>query len=164
MIFNRTEKQEKKYLQQVISIINATINSTNKSVKEHVDTLQEYKDYLWSNKDIDPHEIRSMRESILHHFARGENVIDKRNRLSKILDIPYFGRIDFKEKKDGSKSLPVYIGIHTFFDFNNKRNLIYDCGHRFRVCSTIMSWAKRAILLRRRSSWRNFTQTPIPYP
>ena len=126
MIFNRTEKQEKEYLQQVISIINATINSTNKSVKEHVDTLQEYKDYLWSNKDIDPHEIRSMRESILHHFARGENVIDKRNRLSKILDIPYFGRIDFKEKKDGSKSLPVYIGIHTFFDFNNKRNLIYD--------------------------------------
>ena len=126
MIFNRTEKQEKKYLQQVISIINATINSTDKSVKEHVDTLQEYKDYLWSNKDIDPHEIRSMRESILHHFARGENVIDKRNRLSKIVDIPYFGRIDFKERKDGSQSLPVYIGIHTFFDFNNKRNLIYD--------------------------------------
>lgn len=126
MIFNRTEKQEKEYLQQVISIINATINSTDKSVKEHVDTLQEYKDYLWSNKDIDPHEIRSMRESILHHFARGENVIDKRNRLSKIVDIPYFGRIDFKERKDGSQSLPVYIGIHTFFDFNNKRNLIYD--------------------------------------
>lgn len=126
MIFNRTEKQEKEYLQQVISIINATINSTNKSVKEHVDTLQEYKDYLWSNKDIDPHEIRSMRESILHHFARGENVIDKRNRLSKILDIPYFGRIDFKKRKNESQFLPVYIGIHTFFDFNNKRNLIYD--------------------------------------
>ena len=126
MIFNRTEKQEKEYLKQVISIINATINSTDKSVKEHVDTLQEYKDYLWSNKDIDPHEIRSMRESILHHFARGENVIDKRNRLSKIVDIPYFGRIDFKERKDGSQSLPVYIGIHTFFDFNKKRNLIYD--------------------------------------
>ena len=100
MIFNRTEKQEKEYLQQVISIINATMNSTNKSVKEHVDTLQEYKDYLWSNKDIDPHEIRSMRESILHHFARGENVIDKRNRLSKILDNPYFGRIDFKKRKN----------------------------------------------------------------
>lgn len=126
MIFNRTEKQEKEYLQQVISIINDTINSTDKSVKEHVDTLQEYKDYLWSNKDIDPHEIRSMRESILHHFARGENVIAKRNRLSKILDIPYFGRIDFKERKNESQSLPIYIGIHTFFDFNNKVNLIYD--------------------------------------
>lgn len=126
MIFNQTEKQEKEYLRQVIETINATIDSTDKSVKEHVDTLQEYKDYLWSNKDIDPHEIRSMRESILNHFARGENVIDKRRRLSKILDIPYFGRIDFREEKEGSEITPIHIGIHTFYDFINKRCLIYD--------------------------------------
>ena len=126
MLFNQTDKQEKEYLRQVIETINATIDSTEKSVKEHVDTLQEYKDYLWSNKDIDPHEIRSMRESILNHFACGENVIDKRRRLSKILDIPYFGRIDFREKKVGSEIMPIYIGIHTFFDFINKKCLIYD--------------------------------------
>lgn len=126
MIFNQTEKQEKEYLRQVIETINVTIDSTDKSVKEHIDTLQEYKDYLWSNKDIDPHEIRSMRESILNHFARGENVIDKRRRLSKILDIPYFGRIDFREKKEGSEITPIYIGIHTFYDFINKKCLIYD--------------------------------------
>jgi len=126
MIFNQTEKQEKEYLQQVITTINDTINTTSTSVKEHIDTLQEYKDYLWSNKDIDPHEIRSMRESILNHFAIGENVIDKRRRLSKILDIPYFGRIDFQEKKDKSLINPIYIGIHTFYDFKQKRNLIYD--------------------------------------
>lgn len=126
MIFNQTEKQEKEYLRQVIETINATIDNTDKSVKEHIDTLQEYKDYLWSNKDIDPHEIRSMRESILNHFARGENVIDKRRRLSKILDIPYFGRIGFREKKEGSEITPIYIGIHTFYDFINKKCLIYD--------------------------------------
>ena len=88
--------------------------------------MQEYKDYLWSNKDIDPHEIRSMRESILNHFALGENVIDKRRRLSKLLDIPYFGRIDFKENKENSKTTPIYIGIHTFYDSHRKVNLIYD--------------------------------------
>ena len=126
MIFNQTEEQEKAYLQQVIETINATIDSTDKSVKEHVDTLQEYKDYLWSNKDIDPHEIRSMRESILNHFARGESVIDKRRRLSKLLDIPYFGRIDFKDTRIGSEITPIYIGIHAFYDFIHKRSLIYD--------------------------------------
>ena len=126
MIFNQTEKQEKEYLQQVITTIHDTINTTSTSVKEHIDTLQEYKDYLWSNKDIDPHEIRSMRESILNHFALGENVIDKRRRLSKILDIPYFGRIDFQEKKDKNQVSPIYIGIHTFYDLNQKKNLIYD--------------------------------------
>lgn len=126
MIFNKTEKQEKEYLQEIISILNDTINNTNVSVKEHVDTLKEYKDYLWSNKDIDPHEIRSMRESILNHFALGESVIDKRKRLNKILDIPYFGRIDFKEKKKESRTIPIYIGIHTFYDTNKKINRIYD--------------------------------------
>ena len=99
MVFNKTEEQEKEYLRQIINTINDSINNTDKSVKEHVDTLQEYKEYLWSNKDIDPHEIRSMRESILRHFAKGESVIDKRKRLGKILDIPYFGRIDFTESK-----------------------------------------------------------------
>lgn len=39
MIFNQTEKQEKEYLQQVITIINDTINTTSTSVKEHIDTL-----------------------------------------------------------------------------------------------------------------------------
>ena len=66
MIFNQTEKQEKEYLQQVITTIHDTINTTSTSVKEHIDTLQEYKDYLWSNKDIDPHEIRSMPVSYTH--------------------------------------------------------------------------------------------------
>lgn len=33
MIFNETEEQEKAYLQQVLNIINDTINSTDKSLK-----------------------------------------------------------------------------------------------------------------------------------
>lgn len=126
MTFNETEKQEREYLQQMIHLLKKTIGSANVSVKEHVDTLAEYKDYLWSNKDLDPQEIRSMRESILNHFALGENVIDRRKRLGKILDIPYFGRIDFQEDQKGSKILPVYIGVHSFYDPQSKRNLIYD--------------------------------------
>lgn len=90
-MFNKTEEQEKEYLRQIINIINNSVNNTDKSVKEHVDTLQEYKEYLWSNKDIDPHEIRSMRESILRHFATGESVIDKRKRLGKFWIFPISG-------------------------------------------------------------------------
>ena len=95
-------------------------------MKDHVDTLAEYKDYIWSNKDIDPHEIRSMRKSILNHFALGESVINKRKRLTKILAIPYFGRIDFLEKKENSKVMPIYIGIHTFYDPESRATLIHD--------------------------------------
>lgn len=124
MVFNLTEKQERAYLEQIITLLKRTIGNTDVSVKDHIDTLAEYKDYLWSNKDIDPHEIRSMRESILNHFAIGESVIDKRKRLTKILAIPYFGRIDFRERS--SKVIPIYIGIHTFYDSESKTTLIYD--------------------------------------
>lgn len=88
--------------------------------------MAEYKDYIWFNKDIDPHEIRSMRESILNHFALGESVINKHKRLTKILAIPYFGRIDFLEKKENSKVMPIYIGIHTFYDPESRATLIHD--------------------------------------
>ena len=126
MAFNQTEKQEKEYLKQIISFLNKVIGNTDASVKDHVDTLAEYKDYIWSNKDIDPHEIRSMRESILNHFALGESVINKHKRLTKILAIPYFGRIDFLEKKENSKVMPIYIGIHTFYDPESRATLIHD--------------------------------------
>lgn len=126
MAFNQTEKQEKEYLKQIISFQKKVIGNTDASVKDHVDTLAEYKDYIWSNKDIDPHEIRSMRESILNHFALGESVINKHKRLTKILAIPYFGRIDFLEKKENSKVMPIYIGIHTFYDPESRATLIHD--------------------------------------
>ena len=126
MAFNQTEKQEKEYLKQIISFLKKVIGNTDASVKDHVDTLAEYKDYIWSNKDIDPHEILSMRESILNHFALGESVINKHKRLTKILAIPYFGRIDFLEKKENSKVMPIYIGIHTFYDPESRATLIHD--------------------------------------
>lgn len=126
MAFNQTEKQEKEYLKQIISFLKKVIGNTDASVKDHVDTLAEYKDYIWFNKDIDPHEIRSMRESILNHFALGESVINKHKRLTKILAIPYFGRIDFLEKKENSKVMPIYIGIHTFYDPESRATLIHD--------------------------------------
>ena len=125
-MFNQTEKQERSYLQQIINRLKQIISHTDVSVKDHVDTLAEYKDYLWNNKDIDPHEIRSMRESILNHFAIGESVIDKRRRLAKIVDIPYFGRIDFQEKSESHPIIPVYIGIHTFHDTESRTTVIYD--------------------------------------
>lgn len=126
MVFNQTEKQERDYLQQVICRIKYAMHCTDSSVKEHVDTLQQHKEYIWSNKDIDPHEIRSMRESILTHFALGETVIDKRRRLGRIVNIPYFGRIDFREKNAENETRSVYIGVHTFYDASHKKNLIHD--------------------------------------
>ncbi|NCB96890.1 MAG: helicase [Bacteroidia bacterium] len=126
MIFNKTQEQEREYLQHVITIVKSVVESADLSVREHVDTLKEYKDYLWSNKDIDPQEIRSMRESILNLHASGESVIFKRARVARILDNPYFGRIDFRRVGGNCKTTPIYIGVHNFYDHKERVNLIYD--------------------------------------
>lgn len=124
MVFNKNEIQEKEYLQKIINIIKDAVNTTDSSVNEQVQSLKEHKNYLWESRtDIDAQEVRSMRESILNVMATGEGIIAKRRRLGKLLNIPYFGRIDFKT--DGIIT-PVYIGIHTFYDPVKKENLIYD--------------------------------------
>ena len=139
MAFNQTEKQEKEYLKQIISFLKKVIGNTDASVKDHVDTLAEYKDYIWFNKDIDPHEIRSMRESILNHFALGESVINKRKRLTKILAIPYFGRIDFLEKKENSKVMPTYMASIPSMTRKVELPLSMTGEHPFRACSMTMN-------------------------
>ncbi len=126
MVLNETEQQEREYLRQVTDAVKEAISAADVSVTGHVETLKEQKDYLWSNKDLDPQEIRSMRESILNHFALGENVIARRKRLGRLLDNPYFGRIDFRDDRPGSETEPLYIGLQTFRDLKNKANLIHD--------------------------------------
>ena len=126
MVINKTEQQEKQYLRHILSVIREIIQEAGSSVGEHVATLKEYKAYIYENKDIDVQERRSMRESILNLYAMGENVIDKNRRLGKLLDTPYFGRIDFRRNGTGKSILPVYIGIHSLYDFRKKTNLIHD--------------------------------------
>ncbi len=124
---------EEQYLAHVLERIRAAIGSADTTVKERVRTLDEQKRYLWDNKDIDPQEIRSVRENILNIYAIGESVIARRERLSRMLDTPYFGRIDFREYvPDNRESLPesrpqpIYIGVHTFHDFDTRTSLIHD--------------------------------------
>lgn len=103
MAFNQTEKQEKEYLKQIISFLKKVIGNTDASVKDHVDTLAEYKDYIWFNKDIDPHEIRSMRESILNHFALGESVINKHKGSPRYLPFLTSDELIFWKRKKTAK-------------------------------------------------------------
>jgi len=127
MVFNENEEQEKEYLQQIIARIKTAIGNADTAVKEQVQNLNDQKNYLWESKnDIDPHDVKSVRESILNTFAIGEAVIARNKQLRKILDIPYFGRIDFQEAKKGSLFQPLYIGVHTYYDQLSKCNLIYD--------------------------------------
>ncbi|MDR2913136.1 MAG: AAA family ATPase [Alistipes sp.] len=124
-------KIEEQYLARVLERIRGAIGGAEEAVRERVQTLDEQKRYLWENRDIDPQEVRSVREGILNIHATGESAIARRARLGRMLDNPYFGRIDFRESSGGSsvgsgEAVPIYIGIHTFHDFDSRESLVHD--------------------------------------
>ena len=110
---------EEQYLAHVLERIRAAIGSAEAIARERAQTLDEQKRYIWENKDIDPQEIRSARENILNINAVGKSVIARRERLGRMLDTPYFGRIDFNGEQ-------VYIGVHTFHDFEERKSFVHD--------------------------------------
>lgn len=64
------------------------------------------------------------RERQLHSLSHG-----KKNRLAKMIEKPYFGRIDFIEQSGSNAPLEpeqIYIGIGGLFDSQTDETLIYD--------------------------------------
>jgi DNA helicase-2/ATP-dependent DNA helicase PcrA len=56
---------------------------------------------------------------------QGESTIAAKKRIRKLLESPYFGRIDFT-MEGRSETLPIYIGVHSFADGVKGTYLIYD--------------------------------------
>lgn len=122
----KSEKDEKLYLNEIKENINAAINQIDENIKSYSIELKENKKYLYENKaGMDHAEKVSVRQSINHVAITGENAVEKKKRLRKLLESTYFGRIDFMEN-GLSPSHPVYIGIYSFFDNTLKTNTIHD--------------------------------------
>lgn len=125
-MLNKTEQQERNFLKVIKELIRSTVDKAYKEVSEMSKDLQELKEYLWDNKDgMDRMEKEAVRMSINQNAKFGEDTVKQKSKLVKLIDSPYFARIDFLE--DGKNEIyTVYIGIHSFFDIKNRINLIHD--------------------------------------
>ncbi|MFC7671289.1 hypothetical protein ACFQT0_30710 [Hymenobacter humi] len=63
-------------------------------------------------------------QSIDRMAFTGEGAVARKRRLLKLVQSPYFGRIDFVSRKQ--EPLTVYIGVGSFMDERQRRGLIYD--------------------------------------
>ncbi|MFP4418425.1 MAG: HelD family protein [Chitinispirillaceae bacterium] len=118
--------EEKRYLKQIIEKLNTTLKDTEGRIYESSRTLSDNKQYLWENiYELDGAEKASIRQSIAISGLSGESIVAKRDRLQKLLKSPYFGRINFLEKRSGEEK-PVYIGVHPFSKEGGEENLIHD--------------------------------------
>lgn len=119
-------KDEKEHFDTVLSKLHEGIQETDKRLSTASNNLQQNKQYLWDNiHEIDGAEKSGIRQSIVMSGLTGESLVKKRGRLRKLIESPYFGRIDFAEHRS-LPPVPLYIGVHPFHDESSGKNLIYD--------------------------------------
>lgn len=125
-MFNKTEEEERAYLKKIIEKLHDAYEGINESVNKTAKDLQEQKNYLYENKTgMDAAEKASVKQSVNMQAISGEAAVAYKKRLLKLISTPYFGRIDFKEKKS-NEAEPIYVGIHSYFDDEENENLIHD--------------------------------------
>ncbi len=123
--FNRTEAEERRYLTSIQGRIAAEHEALGKRVHARRTEMVDLQVYLQENKaDLDHVEKASARQSIELMASIVEHGVLQRMRLSKLLQSPYFGRIDVAAEHDEVR--PTYIGIHSFSEPDAEATLIHD--------------------------------------
>src|SRR5690606_17061539 len=125
MIINPTEQDEKEYLEQIREKLLLGLRRIDDRVREYAHELKQAKGYIHEHQSgLDEADLVAAEQSINRMAFTGESAVANRRKLMKLYQSPYFGRIDFSPGNGDREAL--YIGIHTFFDELDGKNLIYD--------------------------------------
>ena len=123
-MINQTEREERDYLEEVKKKLITAIQRTEDRVRLYSEELKQNKQYIYEHQSgMDEADKVAAGQSINRMASTGESVVAKKKKLLKLIASPYFGRIDFGSVE---RRNPIYIGIHTFTDEDQKANLVFD--------------------------------------
>ncbi|MGZ4163916.1 MAG: RNA polymerase recycling motor HelD, partial [Tumebacillaceae bacterium] len=128
-------QSEQQRVNHVVERINRRVEVLQENVSEVRQDITEFRKHFWDDvklnlDDVDEagetsitlkqqSELLSERERSLRHAEK------EYQKLRRLQDTPYFGRIDFSE--DGEPSVDhIYIGIGSFLDEESDHFLVYD--------------------------------------
>ncbi|HMV09247.1 MAG TPA: AAA family ATPase [Cyclobacteriaceae bacterium] len=124
-MINRTEQEERDYLERIKEKLQQAIKRADENVRQFSEELRQNKEYIHEHQSgLDEADMVAAEQSVNRMAFTGEGAVARKRRLLKLINSPYFGRIDFVP--EGEPEEPVYIGIHTFFDELDRANLIHD--------------------------------------
>jgi len=125
IMFNQRETDERGYLGEVQVKLKTAFERIDLKITNYFNEILETKRYIYENlAQLDSAEKAANRMAVLESVTFGEEAIKEREKLQKLINSPYFGRIDFAEEKE--KEVTLYIGIHGFADSVNSRHIIFD--------------------------------------
>jgi DNA helicase II / ATP-dependent DNA helicase PcrA len=126
MTMNLTEADERKYLGRIVSKLHATVQKLENRIDTVRQEVMETKKYVMEHSaGLDPAERAANRVEISLAVDQGEMAVDKLRKHRKLIESPYFVRVDFIADGclDGEA---YYIGVHAFSEEDSLKNLIYD--------------------------------------
>lgn len=133
LINNIKEKSGKmqdnqEYLDMVLSKLRNRIQELNIRIDEGAKDVEEMHDYYWSNyTEMDEYGYENFdnQQALLTQMNSNNQQLDLKKRFKKMLDSPYFGRIDFVY--DGEDEVErYYIGIGNFAESAGGVPLVLD--------------------------------------
>lgn len=96
------------------------------SIERSADAIDEHKQHMWNNwRDMDRAEKADFRGEINMSVTIAEHAVVSRARIERLLQSPYFGRVNFQRQEAGGVEA-FYIGVHHFLDPDTQEVLIHD--------------------------------------
>ncbi|MEL7568922.1 MAG: helicase, partial [Dehalobacterium sp.] len=93
-MFNQKESDERNYLKEVQKKLKTALEQMKAKIDNYSREILETKRYIYENH-LDLAEQAANRIAVHDSVAFGEKAIKERERLQKLIQSPYFGRIDF---------------------------------------------------------------------
>ena len=125
-MLNKTEKDERQHLHEILKKLKSTYQAIDQKISDYANAIQETKKYIWENlAQMDQAEKAVNRIAVHETIDFGEKAIVQKQKITKLIASPYFGRIDFRENGEIQEA-PFYIGVHSFGEESGGKVLIYD--------------------------------------
>ncbi|MED4753294.1 RNA polymerase recycling motor HelD [Brevibacillus choshinensis] len=127
--------KEQQRVEQVIAEINRQIASLQDHVTEVSADIVGIRKHFWDDVTVNFEDATEAAETYASIKQQAE-VLSERERvhrhahnqlrtLNRLVQSPYFGRIDFREETDASAD-PIYLGIASLLDEREEQFLVYD--------------------------------------
>lgn len=122
MINNSEEIQ---HLTIITERLQEALTETNRVIERYQAEYKEAMKYLWEHKsDMDSMEKFTNEKTVALMVNEGDFSVKRHNVLEKLIDSPYFARIDFQYKGEAEEET-FYIGRFSYYD-KEKGTMIHD--------------------------------------
>ena len=116
------------FLEDIEKKLKHRLDQLNKELDEGQKEIENMHEYYWENyteMDQYGYEDYDNQQALLHQVNSNEEKAKLKRRFEKMLDSPFFGRVDFQfEGEDEAE--PFYIGVGNFAERAGMTPLIYD--------------------------------------